>query len=77
MLKYIVGMGAVVLGFLMVAKTEWFVQNLGTSAWAEEHMGTRMFYKLVGLTFIVGAILLTTGALGDMFLSVFGRLFGL
>ncbi|MFH0857804.1 MAG: hypothetical protein V1848_03600 [Candidatus Magasanikbacteria bacterium] len=77
MLKYIVGIGAVAFGFFMVIKTEWFVQNLGTSAWAEEHMGTRMFYKLVGLTFIVGAVLLATGALGDMFLSIFGRLFGL
>jgi hypothetical protein len=77
MVNYIVTGFAIVLGFLLVLKTEWFVQTLGASAWAEQHMGTRLYYKLIGVLFIVGSILLVTGALGDFFLSFFGHLFGI
>jgi hypothetical protein len=69
------------LGFFMVWKTEWFLQNFGRIDWAEEHLGTsggtRLGYKLVGLIFIIGSVLSATGALGEIVLSLFGSLFGI
>ena len=69
------------LGVVMVIKTEWFVQNLGSMSWAEEHLGSsggsRLAYKLIGLVLIVVAMLGMTGLLGNIILGIFGSLFGL
>lgn len=80
-MKYIIGFLAIVLGSLMIIKTEWIIQNFGTSSWAEEHMGTsggsRLFYKLIGLAIIILSVMGMTGMLGGIILAVFGKLFGL
>jgi len=80
-MKYIIGVLAIVLGTVLIIKTEWFVQNFGPSAWAEEHMGTsggsRLLYKLIGLAIIFIAMLGITGMLGNVILGTFGKLFGL
>ena len=80
-MKYILGILGVVLGTLLVIKTEWIIENFGTSSWAEEKMGTsggtRLLYKLIGIAIIFVAMLGMTGLLGGVILSVFGRLFGL
>ncbi|KKW42582.1 MAG: hypothetical protein UY92_C0005G0004 [Candidatus Magasanikbacteria bacterium GW2011_GWA2_56_11] len=79
-MKYIIGLLAVVLGAFMVIKTQWFLENFGHSAWAEEKLGgggTRLMYKGIGLIIIVLAVLGVTGALGEIILSIFGGLFGL
>lgn len=78
-MKYIVALLAIAVGAILVIKTEWFIQNFGTSSWAEEHMGTsggtRLFYKLVGIAIILIAFLGVSGLLGDIILSTFGSLF--
>ena len=80
-MKYFIALLAIAVGIFMVIKTESFVDMFGASAWAEEHMGasggTRLLYKLIGLAFIVLALLGATGLLGKIIISVFGRLFGL
>ena len=80
-MKYILGILGVVLGTLLVIKTEWIIENFGTSSWAEEKMGTsggtRFLYKLIGIAIIFVAMLGMTGLLGGVILGVFGRLFGL
>ncbi len=68
----------IVLGTLMVAKTQWFIENFGYSDWAESKFGgggTRLMYKGLGILFIVGSILGMTGALGEMIVGIFGNLF--
>ena len=69
----------VALGAVLVIKTEWFVNNFGRVAWADEHLGTeggtRLFYKLLGLVFIFISMLGVAGLLGDFVLSIFGGLF--
>ncbi|MBT4153641.1 MAG: hypothetical protein HOE53_03250 [Candidatus Magasanikbacteria bacterium] len=79
-MKYAIGFFVIVVGVIFVVKTEWFVRNFGTNAWAEEHMGTsggtRMMYKLLGIAFIFLSLMGMTGMLGEIFLGVFGRLFG-
>ncbi len=79
-MSYFIALGAIVLGGLMVIKTEWFLSTFGPISWAEQHLGTeggsRLMYKLLGLLFIILAILGVTGALGNIILSFFGPLFG-
>ncbi|MEK7084524.1 MAG: hypothetical protein AAB932_04785 [Patescibacteria group bacterium] len=79
-MKFIVGILAILFSVILIIKTEWFVENFGTSGWAEEHMGTsggtRLMYKLIGLVIIIIAMLGMTGFLGGIIWSVFGRLFG-
>lgn len=80
-MKYFVGILAMALGVVMVIKTEWFIQNLGTNAWAEAHLGSeggsRLMYKLIGIGMFVVALLGMTGLLGNIILGVFGGLFGI
>ncbi|MBI2436216.1 MAG: hypothetical protein HYV41_00490 [Candidatus Magasanikbacteria bacterium] len=80
MWTYIFGSLIIVLGALMVIKTPWFVENFGHSEWAEAHLGsggTYLFYKILGIVFIVGSLMAMTGLLGKVFLRFFGRLFGI
>ena len=76
----ILGLLGVGLGAVLIIKTEWFIQNFGSSEWAETHMGTsggtRLLYKLVGLVCIFISFLAMTGLLGGFVLGTFGRLFG-
>ena len=78
--KYIIGLIAMVVGVFLIIKTEWFIENFGTNAWAEEHLGTsggtRLMYKLVGLAIILVAMMGVTGLLGNFIMATFGKLFG-
>ena len=80
-MKYIIGILVIVVGCILVIKSEWFVQNFGTSSWAEEHLGTsggtRLMYKLIGIAAIVLAMMGMTGMLGEVIIGTFGKLFGL
>lgn len=79
-MKYVFGILIIVLGTLLVIKTEWFVNNFGRSEWAEQHMGSggsHLFYKLVGIVFILGSLMAMTGLLGEILIGTFGKLFGL
>jgi len=80
-MKFVVGILAMILGVIMVIKTEWFIQNLGSNAWAEAHLGSeggsRLMYKLIGIGIFIVALLGMTGLLGNIILGVFGGLFGL
>lgn len=79
-MKFLWGGLAILAGIVLVIKTEWFIQNFGSSAWAEAKLGTsggtRLMYKLIGIALIFGAFLGTTGLLGKIILSFFGPLFG-
>jgi len=67
------------IGFVIVWKSEWILQNFGTVAWAEAKLGTeggtRIFYKLIGLAVIFLAILYMTGLIEGIILGIFSRLF--
>ncbi len=76
-MKYIFALVVVLVGAFLVIKTEWFVDNFGTSSWAEaKGIGTRFLYKVVGIAMIVLLLLGISGILGNILLAVFGPLFG-
>jgi CDP-diglyceride synthetase len=80
-MNIVIGILIIIAGCVLIIKTEWFIQNFGTSAWAEQHLGssggTRLMYKLIGLAVIILSVMGMTGMLGEVIISMFGRLFGL
>lgn len=81
MFKYILCAGAIAIGAIMVIKTEWFVENFGSIAWAEAHLGTeggtRLAYKLMGIILIIGSLMIATGVMQNLILSIFAPMFGI
>lgn len=80
-MSYIIGIIAIALGVVLILKTEWFVENFGSIAWAEQHLGTeggtRLMYKLIGIAMIALSVMGMTGLLGEIIIGSFGKLFGL
>ncbi|MBT4942233.1 MAG: hypothetical protein HOL80_03465 [Candidatus Magasanikbacteria bacterium] len=79
-MKYILSILAIALGVYMVIKTEWFLQNFGRSAWAEDKLGgggTRLMYKVLGIIIIFISLSVMTGSMEGMVMAVLGPLFGL
>ena len=78
-MRYFVGIVMCVAGLLLIIKTEWFIQNFGTSAWAEEHLGynggTRLMYKVIGLLLIFFGFMAITNLLNDFLLGTVGKIF--
>lgn len=66
-------------GVILIVKSEWFLQNFGSIAWAEENLGTsggsRLMYKLVGLVFIFFGMLVATNMITGFLMGTIGRLF--
>ncbi len=78
-MRYFIGILLVGAGMLLILKTEWFIQNFGTNAWAEEHLGynggTRLMYKLIGLAFIFFGFLAITNLLNAFLLGTVVKIF--
>jgi hypothetical protein len=78
MFRVIGGILLIIAGLPFVMKTDWFMQNFGSIAWAEQHMGgggSWMFYKLLGILISLVGILMATGLLGGLLLGTVGKLF--
>ncbi len=80
-MTYVFGILAIVVGIILVVKTEWFVENFGAIGWAEQYLGTdggtRLAYKLIGIAFIALSVMGMTGLLGEIIIGTFGSLFGI
>ena len=77
-MKYFIGVFVILVGSLVVIRTDWFVANFGHSDWAEAKIGsggTYLLYKVLGIIFIILSLMGMTGMLGEVIFSVFGRLF--
>lgn len=78
-MQYFIGVMIVVVGVLLVLKTEWFLENFGTIAWAEENLGTsggsRLMYKFIGLIGVFIGFLLITNMFGGFVMGTIGKLF--
>lgn len=60
MTHIIIGLVVVVVGFLLVWKTEAFYNFVGSISWAERHFagGTRSFLKLLGVLVVMVGFLI-------------------
>ncbi|MFA6588660.1 MAG: hypothetical protein WCT08_06390 [Patescibacteria group bacterium] len=74
-MKYFVGIILIGIGFVIIWKSDWLMNNLGRIDWAEQHLGmdggTRLLYKLIGVVLIIGAFLLMGGGLSKGAKKVF------
>jgi hypothetical protein len=77
--KIIGGLIIGALGFLIIWKTSWIVQNFGTNSWAEAKLGssggTRLMYKLIGLIIMLYAMLMITGLSDNFMMATIGKIF--
>lgn len=77
-MRYVIGILFVVAGVFFVLKTEWFIENFGTNAWAEEKLGTsggtRLMYKLLGIVFIFLGFLAITNMVEGFIMGTVGKL---
>ncbi len=78
MFHIIIGLLLVAAGTVLIFKTEWFIQNFGTIAWAENNLGTsggsRLFYKLLGLALIFVGMLVATNLMTGFLMGTIGKL---
>jgi len=70
-MTFILGLVFLFLGFFLIKKTEWFLENAGRIAFFEDKLassgGSRLGYKIIGVGISIAGILMVTG-LGDNFL---------
>jgi len=79
MFRIIIGILMVGVGTLLIFKSEWFYQNFGSIAWAENNLGTsggsRLMYKIIGLVFIFVGMMVATNLFTGFLMATVGRLF--
>jgi len=77
--QIILGIVGIIVGTMMVAKSEWLLSAFGRVNWAEAHLGTeggtRIFYKLLGLITIFVSLLIMTGTVEGVLMAIFSPLF--
>ncbi|HLD31119.1 MAG TPA: hypothetical protein VJB41_02915 [Patescibacteria group bacterium] len=77
--QIILGIVGIIVGTMMVAKSEWLLSAFGRVNWAEAHLGTeggtRIFYKLLGLITIFVSLLIMTGMVEGVLMAIFSPLF--
>ena len=73
--KVIIGIIGIIIGFFLVWKADWIMQNFGRTGWAEEHLGSeggsRIFYKLIGLGIIIISFIIMFGLTEGILRSIF------
>lgn len=78
-MRFFIGFLLIIVGFLLVWKTEPVVGFTGLSDWAESHLGTeggtRLMYKLIGIGFIFLGMLAVTGLYQGFLEGTIGKLF--
>ncbi|MFH1367325.1 MAG: hypothetical protein ABIH38_05090 [Patescibacteria group bacterium] len=74
-MNYLIGGIVIIVGALLVIKTEWIYNFTGPIDWAEQHLGTdggtKLFIKLIGLILIFGTFLTLTGCTTSILRKVF------
>ena len=75
--RIIIGFIISAAGFMIVWKSEWMQQNVGSISWAEEKMGSmggsRMLYKLIGIAALIAGFLTITNLHQQFFYNTVGK----
>ena len=70
--NFIQGLLIAGIGFVLVWKSNWLMNNFGRIGWAEAHLGSeggsRLLYKIIGFVVIIGGFLHATN-LGGVFIK--------
>jgi hypothetical protein len=72
----LIGLLLVALGFVLTRYAHWIVENFGTMAWAEAHLGSsQTAWRLLGLLVAIVGLMVMTNLAGPLFLGLFGKVF--
>jgi len=78
--RIIIGLIIAAVGAVITIKAEWIYQNFGAIPSADKYLGTeggsRLAYKLIGITATIIGFLIMTNMIGAILLAIFGRMFG-
>ncbi len=78
--KFFLGLIIAIVGFLIVWKSEWLMQNFGRIGWAEQHIstegGSRLLYKTIGTIIILAGFMIATDLTETFFRWVATAIFG-
>ncbi len=78
-MKYLIGLIVIAIGFLLIWKTDWIVNNFGKIDWAEMRLsaegGTRILWKLIGIVVIILAMMYMFGFIEGVIGAIFSPLF--
>lgn len=79
-MKYFFSFLAIIIGFLLMKYSNNIVNNFGYTNWAEKYLrtygGTRLMWKLIGILFIIGALLTISGLMNNILYSIFAPMMG-
>lgn len=74
--QIIIGVLILAVGVFFVIKTEIILDFFGSVDWAERHLGgTRLFYKLLGILFIVLGLIVATNMWNSLLNATIGSVF--
>jgi hypothetical protein len=74
-LNIVLGLAITAAGAGITLKSEWFYENFGAIAWAEEKLGSsRLFYKLLGILVAFIGIMVATGLWRGFLMGTLGTL---
>ena len=76
-MSYFIGILIIGVGFLLVWKAGWLMNNVGRIAWADQHLGSeggsRLFYQLLGILAILLSFLFMSGLGWKILNVIFGK----
>ena len=76
-MSYFIGILIIGVGFLLVWKAGWLMNNVGRIAWADQHLGSeggsRLFYQLLGILTILLSFLFMSGLGWKILHAIFGK----
>lgn len=74
--QLLIGIAIAAVGAFFVLKTEIILDFFGGVDWAEQHLGgSRFFYKLLGIVFIVLGLIVATDMWDALLNSTLGSIF--
>ena len=77
-MRYVIGLLVIAVGFMLVWKADWIVNNFGRVNWAEKYLGydggSRLFWKLMGIVVIFLSMLYMFGFIGGLIDLIFSPL---
>ena len=77
--KFIFGIIIAIIGFLIVWKSEWLLNNFGRIPFAEKHLGTsggtRLMYKIIGIIVIIVGLMYATDLTDNLIAAIVNTVF--
>lgn len=68
-MHFIIGLVVMGVGFLFIAKTEWFLSSFGRIGFFEQYLGvnggSRLGYKLIGIVGMIIGFMIFTDMIGN------------